>query len=144
MMRTIGTIALRLLAVTVVLAIACVVGLLSLAGAVIDHLRRMRQQPTPESRYVAALEHVTRPAPLKMRAVSRYCRWCERPAMHVRRRDAFVCAHIAEHHATDVYRRLAAALPDAEIFVGCICCPGERTLFEGKPDPFCFALEHRP
>lgn len=74
----------------------------------------------------------------------RYCRWCATTTLHVPRRQRLhVCEHIAEHHATETYQRLAAAMPHADLYPGCICAPGEVTLFAGKPDPFCFAMEHR-
>lgn len=94
---------------------------------------------------LAILEDVRRTPPTRPTAIPLYCRWCATTTFHLRRRQhTLVCEHRAEHHATEAYRMLAATFADSACYPGCICAPGERTIFNGKPDPFCFALDHRP
>ena len=89
-------------------------------------------------------EDLERPRPAKISAIPLYCRWCASRTFHVRRQHILICENKASHHTTEAYQMLAAALPEPGTFPGCICFPGERTLFNGKPDPLCFAQEHRP
>lgn len=86
----------------------------------------------------------TRSTELKAAAVLARCPWCDANTIHVRRGRGWQCRDIGSHWDTENYRKLAACLPNADLFPGCICFPGEYTLFEGKPDPFCFATGHRP
>ncbi|HVL65735.1 MAG TPA: hypothetical protein VM364_00605 [Vicinamibacterales bacterium] len=144
MVRTVGRVGTAIAAVawfTVLVVVLGTILLLKGCGRVVQRLRRRPPVPVPpiDDRLL-----VPRPAPAKISAVPLPCRWCGRTTFHLRRRSAFVCEFQAEHHATEAYRMLAAAMPHADLFPGCVCAPGERTLFEGKPDPFCFALEHRP
>ena len=103
----------------------------------IDRIVDRRPNPVPPFQSTKESQVPTTAIPL-------HCRWCGQTTFHLRRRHLLACEFQASHHATDNYQLLAASMPESDQYPGCICFPGERTIFNGKPDPFCFATEHRP